>query len=166
MLFLSSVASGLIGTTVMLIFLYLPTFWNGLYYDTLGGLGGIFTQKIDRRAQLIGAILLFTGGILFAFFYGFFVLMLTQGAFSAPDYTIFRRSAAPINLFFPLAGLVGGMGHGIFVSLITSFIVTDFHPIPEYRDAFTLILSFVIGHTVYGVTVMFFQAQFLQLLAR
>lgn len=163
-LFLSSIASGLIGTTVMVIFLYLPTLWNGLYYDTLGGLGGIFTRTIDSRSRVIGALLLYTGGVLFAFFYGFFVLMLTTGPFSAPAYTLFPSSIAPINLFYPLVGLVGGLGHGLFVSLITTFIITDFHPLPGYRDAFALILSFIVGHVVYGVTVMFFQSQLLQLL--
>ncbi len=163
-LFLSSIASGLLATTVMVVFLYLPTLWNGLYYDTLGGLGGVFTRSIDQRSRIIGALLLYTGGVLFAFFYGFFVLMLTTGPFSAPAYILFPNSLAPVNLFYPLAGFVGGLGHGLFVSLITTFIVTDFHPVPGYRDTFALLVSFIVGHVVYGVTVMFFQGQFLQLL--
>jgi hypothetical protein len=32
------------------------------------------------------------------------------------------------------------------------------------RDAFGLVRSFLIGHTVFGVVVMFFQQQLLQLL--
>lgn len=43
--------------------------------------------------------------------------------------------------------------------------MTDHHPLTSYRQVYPLILSFIIGHTVYGMTVMFFQNQFLQLFA-
>ncbi|MEZ4608157.1 MAG: hypothetical protein R2865_15545 [Deinococcales bacterium] len=33
-----------------------------------------------------------------------------------------------------------------------------------YRDNVTLIMSYIIGHTIYGIVVMFFQSQFLQFL--
>lgn len=67
-LFLSSVVSGLIATGVMIIFLYLPVFWQGVHYDTLGALGSIFVRKVDARSRLLGAVLLLVGGVLFAFF--------------------------------------------------------------------------------------------------
>jgi zinc transporter ZupT len=64
---------------------------------------------------------------------------------------------------YPLLGLVGGLGQGIYVTLISTFIITDFHPVTSYRQAYPLILSFLVGHMVYGVVVMF-QHQLLQLL--
>lgn len=147
----------------MIFFLYLPLSWGGVYYDTLGAVGAIFLKRVDGRSRLTGAGLLMLGGIAFAFFYGWFALMFMRGGFIVPDYTIVT-SPVTINLFYPLLGLVGGFGQGMFVTLITTFIITDFHPVESYRQAFPLILSFLIGHTVYGVVVMFFQHQLLQLL--
>ena len=165
-LFLSSVLTGLLATAVMLVFLYLPILWNGVYYDTLGAIGSLWTREANDRSRLLGAIVLFAGGILFAAFYGAFVLMfmIESGGFRGVPYIIFPNAPTTIDLFFPFLGLVGGFGQGIFMSLITSFIITDFHPVEKFRDPFPLILSFLIGHTVFGVTVMFFQHQLLQLL--
>jgi len=164
-LFLSSVASGLIATGVMILFLYLPTLWGGLHYDTLGALGSIVTRRVDARARVLGAALLLLGGVAFALFYGFFVLMFLNGPFPAPAYVVFPGSPVEINLFYPLFGLVAGFCHGVFITLITTFVVTDFHPVESYRQVYPLILSFMVGHTVYGMTVMFFQSQLLQLFA-
>lgn len=163
-LFFSSVASGLIATGVMIAVLYLPVFWQGVHYDTLGALGSILLDKVDARARVLGALLLLIGGVIFAFFYGWYTLMFLTGPFPAPAYIIVS-APLEINLFYPLFGLVAGFCHGIFITLITAFVVTDHHPLASYRQAYPLILSFIIGHTVYGMTVMFFQSQFLQLLA-
>ncbi len=163
-LILASVASGLIATAVMIVFLYLPLLWGGIYYDTLGALGAVFMRRVDERSRLLGAVVLFLGGIFFALFYGAFVLMFLTGPFPAPDYTIFRGLPVEINLFFPLLGLVGGLAQGVFMAMMTTFIVTDFHPLPEYRQPFNLILSYLVGHAIYGVVVTFFAHQFLQLL--
>lgn len=160
-LFLSSVVSGLIATGVMIVFLYLPVFWKGVYYDTLGALGSILLDKVDVRSRLVGTILLLVGGVLFAFFYGWYTLMFLEGPFPAPPYIIFPGSPAEVNLFYPLFGLVAGFCHGIFITLILTFVITDHHPLESYRQVYPLILSFIIGHTVYGMTVMFFQSQFL-----
>ncbi|MGL4609269.1 MAG: hypothetical protein ACRCYY_06220 [Trueperaceae bacterium] len=161
---LSSVLSGLVATAVMIVFLYLPLSWGGVYYDTLGAIGAVFLKRIDGQARLFGGVVLLLGGILFAFFYGAFVLMFTYGSFAAPSYAVFPNWPVQFNLFYPLLGLVGGLGQGIYVTLISTFIITDFHPVTSYREAYPLILSFMIGHMVYGVVVMFFQHQLLQLL--
>lgn len=157
----SSVTSGILATAVMLIVLYLPLLWGGRYYDTLGALGSTLTRQVDERSRLLGMLLLFAGGILFAFFYGAFVLMLDFGPFPPPDYVVVERPLE-INLFYPLVGLVAGLGQGIFVSLILTFFVTDFHPVPSYRNTVELVRSFIVGHLAYGLTVMFFQHQLLQ----
>jgi hypothetical protein len=165
-LILSSVLSGLIATAAMVLFLYLPLSWGGLYYDTLGAIGAVFLKRVDGQSRLLGAGVLIVGGVLFAFFYGAFALMFKYGSFAAPSYAIFPAWPIEFNLFYPLLGLVGGLGQGIYVTLISTFIITDFHPVASYREAYPLILSFLIGHMVYGVIVMFFQHQLLQLLLR
>jgi hypothetical protein len=163
-LFLSSIASGFIATLVMTVFLYLPLLWNGVYYDTFGGLGGLMFGRVDSRTRFLGALLLLFGGVVFAFFYGWFALMFLQGTFLAPNYSLLPGFPNGLNLFYPLLGAVGGMGQGIFVALVTTFIVTDFHPVGSYRDPFPLILSYIIGNTIYGTLVMFFHSQLLPLL--
>lgn len=165
-LLLSSVLTGLLATAVMVVFLYLPLLWNGTYYDTLAAIGSIWTRQANDRSRVIGAMILFAGGIVFAMFYGAFAMMFLQGvgAFQGVSYVIFPSLPTEVDLFFPLLGLVGGFGQGIFMSLITSFIVSDFHPLEQFRDPVPLIMSFLIGHTVFGVVVMFFQHQLLQLL--
>lgn len=163
-LILSSILSGLIATAVMILFLYLPLSWGGIYYDTLGATGAVFLKRVDGQARLLGGAILMIGGVLFAFFYGAFVLMFTYGSFAAPNYAILPNWPVQFNLFYPLLGLVGGLGQGVYVTMISTFIITDFHPVSSYRQAYPLILSFLIGHMVYGVVVMFFQHQLLQLL--
>jgi hypothetical protein len=163
-LVLSSVLSGLIATAVMLVFLYLPLLWQGAYYDTLGSIGAIYLRRVDDRSRLLGGITLFAGGIFFAFFYGAFVLMFMLGSFPAPSYSVWPSFPLELNLFYLLVGLVGGFSQGMFMALMTTFIVTDFHPLEAFRNPFTLILSFLIGHVVYGAVAMFFQHQLLQLL--
>ena len=162
-LLLSSVLSGLVATGLMVVVLYLPALWNGLYYDTLGAIGSIWTRAVNDRARVLGMLALLVGGVAFAVFYGAFAMMFIEGrgGFQAPSYMVFQNSPVPIDLFFPLLGLVGGFGHGIFMSLITSFIVTDFHPVEAFRQPLPLILSFLIGHSVFGVLVMFFHHQLL-----
>ena len=162
-LFLSSVVSGLVATGVMIVCLYLPVFCQGVYYDTLGSLGSLFLRQVDARSRLVGAILLLVGGVPFAFFYGWYTLMFLDGPFPAPPYLIFPGSPLEVNLFYPLFGLVAGFCHGIFITLILTFVITDHHPLESYRQAYPLILSFIIGHTVYGMTVMFLQNQLLRL---
>lgn len=162
-LLLTSVLSGLVATLVMVMFLYLPLLWNGQYYDTLGAIGSVFSKSTDGRSRLIGAIILAIGGILFAVFYGAFVLMFEQGPFNIPHYSLFPNWPIELNFVYVFLGLAGGVGQGMFMSLITSFIVTDFHPVAEYRDNITLIKSYIIGHAVYGAVVMFFQSQLISL---
>ena len=161
-LLLTSVLTGLLGTAVMIAVLNLPLVWGGQVYDTLGALGAIFTRRLDAGSRAIGALLLTAGGIAFALAYGWVALMFLTGAFQGPDYVILRDFPVTVDLFYPILGLVGGFGHGMFVALIATFVVTDFHPIEKMRDPFGLVRSFLIGHTAFGVVVMFFQHQLLQ----
>ena len=162
-LLLSSIAAGIIATAVMVVFLYLPILWNGDYYDVLGAIGSVLTKEVDARSRLIGGILYFLFGILFALVYGWIALGMLQGSmFELPRFIIFPSFPVEINLIFPLAGLVLGLGHGIFVALLTTVMV-EHHPIPSFRTRYILVISQVISHLAYGATVMFFHSQFLQL---
>lgn len=163
-LFLMSFVTGTVGTVAMLITLYLPALWNGLHYDTVGAIGSVVTKTVNERSRVLGAILLLIGGIAFANFYGFFVLMFENGTLEPSHYMLFANSQWSVNLFYPFVGAVGGLGHGVFMSLITTFIITDFHPVKEYRNMIPLIISFIVGHMVYGAVVLFYQSQFLQLM--
>jgi hypothetical protein len=161
-LFLTSVLTGLLGTTLMVAVLNIPAIWGGRVYDTLGALGALFTRRVDAQSRGIGALFLALGGVGFAVAYGWIALMFVTGTFQGPNYVVARGFPTTIDLFYPILGLVGGFGHGMFAALITTFVVTDFHPIEEMRDAFGLVRSFLIGHTFFGVVVMFFQQQLLQ----
>jgi hypothetical protein len=161
---LSSVLTGVLGTAVMVAALNLPQLWGKATYDTLGTLGSLFTRRLDAQSRVIGAILLTFGGVVFAVFYGWIALMFYTGTFAAPEYLIFRDFPTTIDLFYPLVGLVGGFGQGMFAALILAFVVVDFHPIESQRSPFDLVQSFLLGNTVFGMVVMFFQHQLLQLL--
>ena len=161
-LILTAFLTGILGTAVMIAVLNIPQIWGGTVYDTLGALGAIFTRTLDDRSRVIGALFLLLGGIGFAVAYGWIALMFVTGTFDGANYIVLRNFPTTIDLFYPLLGLVGGFGHGMFASIITTFIVTDFHPIEEMRDPFGLVRSFLIGHTVFGVVVMFFSQQLLQ----
>lgn len=163
---LSSIASGLIATGVMVFFLYLPRLWNGNYYDVLGALGSAVTQTHDGRAYFVGSVLYFAGGIVFALLYGAVAAsLLTSGALDVPQLTVLPDFPIDINLFFPLIGVLLGLAHGIVVALLVT-IVVEHHPLERYRIRLALALSQVIGHLAFGLTVMFFHSQFLQLLLR
>ena len=162
-LLLSSIAAGLIATLVMVIFLYLPILWDGDYYDVLGAIGSVLTKEVDTRSRLVGGILYFLFGILFALIYGWLALgMLQESLFDLPQIIVFPGFPVEINLIYPLVGLLVGFSHGIFVALLTTVLV-EHHPIPQFRTRYILILSQVISHLAYGATVMFFHSQFLQL---
>lgn len=163
-LLLSSVAAGLISTSVMVFFLYLPLAWRGNYYDVLGALGSAITRRIDAQARFLGALIYFGGGIFVALFYGWVVLALMQGNNLVPQMFIFQGLPAEINLFYPLLGAAIGLGHGILVAFFVVIIVIEHHPLEQYRARFILVISQLISHIAFGITVMFFQSQFLQLL--
>ena len=163
-LLLSSVAAGLIATAVMVFFLYLPLVWQGNYYDVLGALGSAITGQLDGRARFLGALVYFGGGIFFAIFYGWATLALMQIPQPIPEIMILQGLPTQINLFYPILGVALGLGHGILVAFILTIIVIEHHPLEQFRTRFILIISQIISHIAFGVTVMFFQSQFLQLL--
>ncbi len=163
-LLLSSVASGLIATSVMVFFLYLPLVWKGSYYDVLGAIGSYVTKRSDARSRFIGGVLYYAGGLVFAFLYGLVVLSLMRLPQPVSSLALFPDLPVSINLFYPLLGFAIGLGHGILAALFAVIFFIEHHPLPQYRTRFILVVSQLISHIVFGIVVMFFQHQLLQLL--
>lgn len=163
-LLLSSIAAGLIATSVMVFFLYLPLVWRGNYYDVLGAIGSAITGEINARARFIGGVIYYVGGMFFSIFYGWVVLSLMQFGNPLPQLLIFPGFPVEINLAYPLLGLALGLGHGILAAFMVVIVVIEHHPLEQFRARFILVISQLISHIAFGVTVMFFQHQFLQLL--
>ena len=108
-LLLSSVAAGLIATSIMVFFLYLPLAWRGNYYDVLGALGSAITRRIDAQARFLGALVYYGGGIFVSLFYGWVVLALMQGSF-VPQLNILPGLPTEINLVYPFLGQLSVWG--------------------------------------------------------
>ena len=164
-LIFSSVAAGLIATFVMVLFQYLPLLWSGNYFDILGALGSWRTKVLDARSRLIGALLYFAGGMVFALLYGILVLGIRANSASLYGNYVVTIPGLPVevNLVYPLLGIAMGLGHGVIVALVMTVLVSS-HPIEYFHTRFILVISQLIGHVVFGMVVMFFQSQFLQLL--
>ena len=81
-----------------------------------------------------------------------------------PQLDILPGLPTEINLVYPFLGAAIGLGHGILVAFFVVIIVIEHHPLEQYRARFILVISQLISHIVFGITVMFFQSQFLQLL--
>lgn len=165
---LSSFAAGLIATAVMVFALYLPRAWGGETFDVFGAIGSMVTGRLDTRAMFYGTALYFSGGIFFAIFYGWIVslLMMTPDGIRAPLIPFELGLPTKVDVFFPLLGLVLGLAHGGIVALLATILIIEHHPLEQFRTRYTLIVSQIFSHVVYGAVVMFFHHQFMQLLVR
>lgn len=162
---LSSLAAGIIATAVMLAVLYLPRTWGGPNFDVLRALGSAFTGRLDARTLALGTLLYFLGGVIFAIFYGWLAAQLVAAteAVWVPQ-IIVVPAPMEINLFYPILGMMIGLAHGGIVSLFTAILVIEHHPIERFRTYYGLVPSQILGHVVYGATVMLLHHQFLRML--
>jgi hypothetical protein len=164
-LLLSSFVSGLVAVTVTLLFIYLPSFWRGSYYDILTSLGGAFFKSTRQGSRLTTVFFLFIAGIVAAFFYALLKNMFLQGIFPTPNASLEPGRFGTFSFFYPLVGAVLGLGQGVLVSLLTTFFVTNRHVLESYRESVPLVASYLLGNTVYGATVMTCHALLLPLLS-
>jgi hypothetical protein len=153
-LLLSSLASGLMAVTVTLLFIYLPVFWRGTSYDILTSLSGTFSKQVTQGSRLIAALVLFIGGILLALFYAWLTLQFIEGRFPTPNANLEPDSFGQFSLFYPLVGAVLGLGQGVLVSLLTTLRITTVHPLESYRESVPLVISYLMGNTLYGAVVI------------
>jgi hypothetical protein len=163
-LLFSAIASGVIAITVTLLFLYLPVFWRGNYYDILTSVGGVLFRRVTQGSRLTAALFLFIAGILTALFYAWFTLQFLEGIFPTPSATLEPGRFGAFSFFYPLVGAVIGLGQGVLVSLLTTFFVTSRNPLESYRESVPLVASYLLGNTVYGAVVMICHALLLPLL--
>lgn len=163
-LILSTFASGVIATAVMLAVAYLPLAWGGRPYDLVRALGSSLTGRDDGRATYLGATAFTLGGILFALLYGMLVRALLASGDAVPSFARITGLPAEIELFYPFLGAILGFAHGGVVILLLTIVVAEHHPLARFRDGFGFVVPVLLGHVAFGATVTFFQHQLLQLL--
>ncbi len=146
--------AGLVGTTVMLAALNISNIWGIEPLDVRNMFGSFITRKIDKNSKLLGTIILLIGGQLFAFLYGAIIVAFITGrfggSFGLPEYIWIPG----VNFFYLYLGFLGGFGHGTFMALIGGAIIYELHPLDEFRKSMPYIVSALIGHAVFGFTVM------------
>lgn len=107
--------------------------------DMILALGSLITKSRDN-AYRVGFIVHATAAIGFALVYT--LLMVTLG------YTHLPQSLT--------LGVGIGIGHGLLVSLMLVWVVSDHHPLAEFKEADLLVgLSHFAGHVAYGAVVGF-----------
>ena len=122
----------------------------------MGALGSAITRHLDGRARFLGSLIYFGGGVFFAIFYGWVVLALMRVPQPVPQIIVLSGLPTQINLFYPILGVALGLGHGILVAFIMTIIVIEHHPLEQFRTRFILVISQLISHIAFGITVMFF----------
>jgi uncharacterized membrane protein YagU involved in acid resistance len=105
--------------------------------DMIVALGSLLTRTRDN-ARRVGLVIHITAAVGFALVYT--LLLVTLG------YT-----HLPMSL---MVGLGVGILHGIIVSLMLVWVVSDRHPLEEYKEADLVVgLSHLAGHAAYGAMV-------------
>jgi hypothetical protein len=163
-LLLSSLVSGFIAITLTMLLLYLPVFWGGNYHDILTSLSGALFKRVGQGSRLAAAFFLFVAGIFTALFYAWFTLQFIEGVFPTPQVQTATNTLGSFSFFYLLIGAVAGFAQGMLVSLLTTFFVTNRHPLESYRESVPLVTSYLLGNTVYGAVVMTCHALLLPLL--
>ena len=105
--------------------------------DMILALGSLITKSRDN-AYRVGLIVHATAAFGFALVY--VLLMVTLGYTGLPNSL--------------MLGLAAGTLHGIIVSLMLVWVVSDQHPLEEFKDADLMVgLSHMAAHVVYGAVV-------------
>lgn len=131
------VAAGLMGAAAMELVMWLATRGEWARANMVIALGSLLTRSREN-ALLVGAFVHATSAIVFSTFYA--VLMLATGFNSLPE-TL-------------MLGLGFGIMHGIVVSLMLVWVVSDNHPLEEFRNASLAVgLSHFAGHVAFGAIV-------------
>ena len=134
--FLYVLLAGLLGTMSMSGIMWAISYIGDVNADMVRAIGSFYTKDM-KTALVPGLITHLIIGILFAFPYAFII------------------SLAPKVLIASIVtGGVLGFVHGYLVSFGIVALVSDRHPLPEFREAgFAIAAAHVLGHVFYGVTV-------------
>ena len=133
----TALVAGIIGGLAMELAMWLISRAGLAKGDMILALGSLLT-KTRENAYRVGLIIHVTAAIGFALVYT--LLMVTLG------YT-----HMPLSL---MLGLGVGVLHGIIVSLMLVWVVSDHHPLEEFKEADLLVgLTHFAGHVAYGAMV-------------
>jgi hypothetical protein len=133
----TALAAGIVGGLAMEGAMWLISRAGLAKGDMVLALGSLLT-KTRENAYRVGLVIHATAAIGFALVYT--LLMVTLG------YT-----HMPMSL---MLGLGVGVLHGIIVSLMLVWVVSDQHPLEEFKEADLLVgLSHFAGHVAYGAVV-------------
>lgn len=125
---------GLLGTAVMTIALFLPSWLGFGKVDVIRAVGVLVTRKI-KGAFLPGFIIHLFSGIIFAYIYQIILLL----------------SHVPFNVG---TGLLMGALHGMVVMMLVSIMIMEHHPIAYYHTRGPMTgFSQLLAHMLYGTVV-------------
>lgn len=135
----TSLLAGVLGGLAMQLAMWLISRAGLAKGDMILALGSLIT-KTRENAYRVGFIVHAIAAIGFGLVYT--LLMVTLG------YTTLPQSL--------VVGLGVGIGHGLLVSLMLVWVVSDQHPLAEFKEADLLVgLSHFAGHVAYGAVVGF-----------
>jgi hypothetical protein len=129
----TALVAGVLGGLAMQAVMWLIT-RGGVQGDMVLALGSLIT-KSRENAYRVGLIVHTTAALGFALVYT--LLMVTLGYTGMPNAL--------------MLGLGVGTLHGIIVSLMLVWVVSDQHPLEEFKEADLMVgLSHMAGHVAYG----------------
>jgi len=130
----TSLVAGLLGGVAMQVVMWLISRADRTKGDMILALGSLIT-KSRENAYRVGIVVHSIAAIGFALVYT--LLMVTLGYTDLPQ-TL-------------MLGLGVGIGHGLLVSLMLVWVISDHHPLAEFKEADLLVgLSHFVGHVAYG----------------
>ena len=141
MAFLGAVAAGLVGTAVMTALIYMMPLMGLPKMDIIGMLGTMFTAD-EGTANIVGTVVHFLLGIIFAIIYAF----LWDSVIGDPT---------------ALWGLAFGLVHGI-IAVIVMPTMRNMHPRPPEMEMGPLLMAgLIVGHIIFGIVVALVYAAFI-----
>jgi hypothetical protein len=133
----TSAVAGFLGVAALELVMWLVARGVSTRANMVVAIGSLMTRSLDN-ALMVGAFVHATAAIAFSMLYT--LLMLAAGFTGLPE-------AFMIGLGF-------GVLHGILMSLILVWVVSDTHPVEEFRRASLAVgLSHLAGHVAYGAVV-------------
>lgn len=130
----TALIAGVLGGLAMEAVMWLIARGGNVRGDMILALGSLITKSRDN-AYRVGFVVHATAAVGFALVYT--LLMVTLGYTGMPNAL--------------MLGLGVGTLHGILVSLMLVWVVSDQHPLEEFKEADLLVgLSHMAGHVAYG----------------
>ena len=133
----TSVVAGLLGVAALEAVMWLVARGISSRANMVVAIGSLMTRSLEN-ALIVGAFVHAAAAIAFSTLYS--LLMLAAGLTSLPEAF--------------MVGLGFGILHGIVVSLMLVWIVSDTHPLTEFKSASLAVgLCHFAGHAAYGAVV-------------